>query len=63
MGSCGEEVIPLIWTILALLCIVLGFVGEFIDEKILIGTLEWFVAAIAFNTIGGLPGVFTKRRG
>jgi len=37
--------------------------GEFIDEKILIGTLEWFVAAIAFNTLGGLPGVFTKWRG
>jgi hypothetical protein len=52
----------LIWTILALLCIGLGFVGELIDEKILIGTLEWFVAAIAFNTLGGLPGVFTKRR-
>ncbi len=63
MGSCDEEVITLIWTILGLLCIVLGFVGELIDERILIGTLEWFVAAIAFNTLGGLPGVFTKRRG
>jgi hypothetical protein len=37
-------------------------VGELIDERIVIGTLEWFVAAIAFNTLGGLPGVFTKRR-
>jgi len=55
-------VITLISTILALLCIVLGFVGEFIDEKILIGTLEWFVAAIAFNTLGALPSVLTKRR-
>jgi hypothetical protein len=63
MGSCGGEVITLIWTILGLLCIVLGFVGEIIDERILIGTLEWFVAAIAFNTLGGLPGVCTKRRG
>jgi hypothetical protein len=63
VGSCRlREVITLIWTILALLCIALGFVGELIDEKILIGTLEWFVAAIAFNTLGGLPGVFTKRR-
>jgi len=61
MGSCDEEVITLIWTILGLLCIVLGFVGELIDQRILIGTLEWFVAAIAFNTLGGLPGV-TKRR-
>jgi hypothetical protein len=58
-----EEVITLIWTILALVCIVLGFVGELIDEKILMGTLEWFVAAIAFNSLGGLPGVFAKRRG
>jgi hypothetical protein len=37
--------------ILALICIVLGFVGEVIDERILLGTLEWFVAAIAFNTL------------
>jgi hypothetical protein len=63
MGSCDGEVITLIWTILGLLCIALGFVGELIDERILIGTLEWFVAAIAFNTLGGLPGVVTKRRG
>jgi hypothetical protein len=56
-------VISLIWTMLGLLCIVLGFVGELIDERILIGTLEWFVAAIAFNTLGGLPGVCAKRRG
>jgi hypothetical protein len=56
-------VITLIWTILALVCIVLGFVGELVDERILLGTLEWFVAAIAINTLGGLPGVFGKRRG
>ena len=51
---------PMIWTILALACIVLGFVGELIDERILLGTLEWFVAAIAFNTLGSLP--FVKKR-
>ena len=51
---------PMIWTILALACIVLGFVGELIDERILFGTLEWFVAAIAFNTLGSLP--FVKKR-
>lgn len=62
MGSSREEVITLIWTILALVCIVLGFVGELVDERILLGTLEWFVAAIAFNSLGGLPGVFGKRR-
>ena len=37
--------------LLALVCIVLGFVGVFIDEKILMGALEWFVAAIAFSTL------------
>lgn len=37
--------------ILALVCIVLGFIGEVIDERLLLGTLEWFVAAIAFNTL------------
>ena len=36
------------------------FVGEIIDERILLGTLEWFVAAIAFNTLGALP--FVKKR-
>lgn len=41
-----------ITALLALVCIVLGFVGEIIDEHILLGTLEWFVAAIAFNTLG-----------
>ena len=50
----------MIWAILALACIVLGFVGELIDERILLGTLEWFVAAIAFNTLGSLP--FVKKR-
>ena len=51
---------PMVWTILALACIVLAFVGEIIDERILLGTLEWFVAAIAFNTLGALP--FVKKR-
>ena len=38
--------------LLALVCIVLGLVGAVIDEKILLGALEWFVLAIAFNTLG-----------
>lgn len=38
--------------ILALVAIVLGIVGEIVDEKILMGTLEWFVLAIALNTLG-----------
>lgn len=38
-------------TILAVICIVLGLVGAIIDEKILLPALEWFVLAIAFNTL------------
>ena len=38
--------------IAALICIILGIVGTVIDEKILMATLEWFVLAIAFNTLG-----------
>ena len=35
----------------ALACIILAFIGEAVDERLLLGTLEWFVAAIAFNTL------------
>jgi hypothetical protein len=48
---------PMIWTILALGCIVLAVVGEIFDERIQLGTVEWFVAATAFNTLGSLPFV------
>jgi len=41
-----------ITALLALVCIALGLLGAVIDEKILIGALEWFVLAIAFNTLG-----------
>jgi hypothetical protein len=51
---------PMLWTILGLACIVLAFVGEIVDERLLLGTLEWLVAAIAFNTLGALP--FVKKR-
>jgi hypothetical protein len=50
----------MLWTVLALACIVLAFVGEIVDERLLLGALEWFVAAIAFNTLGSLP--FMKKR-
>jgi hypothetical protein len=50
----------MVWTILGLACIALAFVGEIVDERLLLGTLEWFVAAIAFNTLGSLP--FMKKR-
>lgn len=38
-------------TALALVCIVLAFVGAIIEEKLLLDPLAWFVAAIAFNTL------------
>jgi hypothetical protein len=41
-----------ITALLALVCIVLGLVGAVVDEKILLPALEWFVLAIAFNTLG-----------
>jgi hypothetical protein len=62
MGRCAQERggIPMLWTVLALAWIVLAFVGEIVDERLLLGALEWFVAAIAFNTLGSLP--FMKKR-
>jgi peptidoglycan/LPS O-acetylase OafA/YrhL len=52
----------MLWTVLALLCIILGFVSAIVEEQILIPTLAWFVAAIAFNTLGGISAfTFTKR--
>jgi hypothetical protein len=41
--------------VLGLLCIIVGFVVAIIEEKILFGPLSWFIAAIAFNTIGSIP--------
>lgn len=38
--------------LLALVCIIVGLIGAIIDEKILMPALEWFVLAIAFNTLG-----------
>jgi hypothetical protein len=51
--------------LLAVLCILLGFVGAIVDEKILLGALEWFVAAIAIAlTLGGVgPALFGGTRG
>ena len=48
--------------ILGLICIILGFVTGIAEEKILLGTLEWFIAAIAFNTLGefAMPA-FTRK--
>jgi len=46
--------------VLGLLCIIVGFVVAIIEEKILFSPLSWFIAAIAFNTIGTVP--FMKGR-
>lgn len=44
--------------LLAIVCILLGFLGPILDEKILIGVLDWFVAAIAIvMTLGGVGPV------
>ena len=41
----------LVTTILAVACLVLAFIGEAIDERLFFGTLEWLVAAVAFDTL------------
>lgn len=43
----------------AFICIVLGFVAGIADEDVLFNALTWFVAAIAFGTIGG-PVVYKR---
>jgi hypothetical protein len=43
-------------TVLALICIIMGFIVGIIDEKVLFDSLAWFVAAIAF-AVTPLPGV------
>ena len=50
-------------TLLALICIILGFIVGIIDQKVLFDSLTWFVAAIAFSLLP-LPaiGVFTSRK-
>lgn len=52
----------MLWTLLALVCIIVGFIGFVIDEQLLMPGLAWFVLAIAFNTLGGLPlASFTRK--
>lgn len=49
--------------LLAIICIVLGFIVAIVDEKILFGPLEWFVAAIAIvMTLGGVGPVLFGRK-
>ena len=50
--------------IFGLICIIMGFIVGIVDEKILFGSLEWFVVAIAFNTLGSPAWPpFTRREG
>jgi 4-amino-4-deoxy-L-arabinose transferase-like glycosyltransferase len=49
-----------LFTLLALLCIIIGFVAGIIDDRILFGVITWFVAAIAFNTLGNVAVPFTR---
>ena len=37
--------------LLALVCIVLAFVGAAVDEKLLLGTVEWLLASLAFSLL------------
>lgn len=49
-------------TVLALICIALGFIAGFADEDLLFNSLTWFVAAIAFAvSLGGVALPFGKR--
>jgi uncharacterized membrane protein YiaA len=40
-----------VFGILALICIIFGFVTGLFDADLQLRALEWFVAAIAFNTL------------
>jgi hypothetical protein len=40
-----------VFGILALICIILGFVAAVAKVDILFAPLVWFIAAIAFNTL------------
>lgn len=46
--------------LLALLCIIIGFVVGGFDIKFVVPSLEWFVAAIAFNTLSVVVPKFQK---
>jgi hypothetical protein len=50
-----------VFNLLGLLCIIIGFVAAIIDERILFGALTWFIAAIAFNTLGSVAVPFFAR--
>lgn len=48
----------MLWSLLALICIILGFVVGIFDVKLVFEPVVWFVAAIAFNTLSlAIPGV------
>jgi hypothetical protein len=52
-----------LFNLLGLLCIIIGFIAAIVDERILFGALTWFIAAIAFNTLGKVGVPFFATRG
>jgi hypothetical protein len=51
-----------LWQVLAFVCIVIAFLVAAAVFKLWMSPLEWFVAAIAFNTLGlAIPGVTQKK--
>lgn len=48
--------------LLALICIILGFIVGIFDVKIVFEPLSWFVAAIAFNTLEVVVPGFVRRK-
>jgi hypothetical protein len=52
-----------LWFVAACICILFGFISGFADKAILMPSLVWFVAAIAFNTLGSVALPFGRKEG
>jgi len=51
----------MVFGLLALICIILGFIVGLKEEKFVFDALTWFVAAIAFNTLTVVLPSFSKK--
>jgi hypothetical protein len=49
------------FSLLGLLCIIVGFILAVVEGNFLFPPLHWFVAAIAFNTLETLPIPWGRR--
>ena len=47
--------------LLGLLAIIIGFVAAIVEGRILFDAMTWFIAAIAFNTLGDVVPFVTRR--